>query len=172
MDYAGSIPAKVNMRYQTHNYDCGPFAVFNALRSVGIRANIAKITKLAVTTPAEGTNENGIIAALKFYGIEPRIFASTNSTDLWNELAIKKLHKNKETGDEFNIKFPIIACINNYAHWVVILAYLVDYDRFVIIDSNNTKTNKAENGVHVVTYDTLIRRWYNKNDKRYFGISF
>jgi len=159
------------MKIQDKDYNCGAYAIYNALRSVGIRASVKKISKIAATTPA-GTDQAGMIAALTHFGIKPNVFASTNSKRLFEELTLNQFHLNKETGEEIRLNYPIVACINNYAHWVVILSYLPTYDKFIVLDSNNSKANKAENGIHVVTYDTLIRRWRNKSDGRYYGISF
>jgi hypothetical protein len=50
-------------------------------------------------------------------------------------------------------------------HWAVIACTIGD--RFLIVDSERTKKNKRENGIHVLDIRGLLRRWRKPNGEMY-----
>lgn len=54
----------------------------------------------------------------------------------------------------------MILCADNWTHWVCCCG-LLGAERVVLIDSNRSKRNKGENGVHVLPHTALMRRWWN-----------
>ena len=121
------------MHYQSKRNYCGPATVQNALELFGIKATQKDIAELAHTT-AEGTNEYGMIRAINHYGLDalPVISATT-----------------------YSMSPPALACIDRWAHWVLVAGEERSLGRYIVIDPARTAYNRARNGVWVPTYEQL-----------------
>lgn len=144
------------MRYQRNPYSCGAAAVVNALRCHGRRVSEIRVQALAGTTAADGTGEQGIVAALRELGCGAASFETQSVTE-----AMTWLEGSMEEG------VPVIVCTQQLQHWVTVIGMVGT--RFVVVDPSNSKRNRAENGVHVVPRFVLRRSWQAR-DGTYFGI--
>lgn len=143
------------MKYQTKSYSCGAAAVVNALRCFGKKISEKRVMALAFTTPKDGTDEHGIISALRSLGFEGEAF----------ELA--------QTGIDINLLAdaswePVIICIQNLQHWVTVIGN-VDAG-LIVIDPTRTINNKKEHGIHIVSWKDLKKMWLTRKGL-YVGIT-
>lgn len=145
------------MRFQDAPGTCGAAAVVNACRAFSIRVPERSVRKLA-GTDGDGTDQQGIIFALRSLGLSAEEYRGTRRSPSWQWLHGALLHGR-----------VIILCMDNWQHWTTAIGSLGD--RVILIDSTNTKANRAENGVHVLSRDRLLRRWgCPGGDHRYYGI--
>ena len=68
-----------------------------------------------------------------------------------------------------------LLCIDDWSHWIT--TYHVHNARWQLVDSENSKKNKAENGNQIVPWSTLSKRWAaaarlqtDPTDATYYGI--
>ncbi len=150
------------MRYQQLPYSCGAAAARNALKCFGMNVPERIIRVRAGTTKTLGTQELGIIKALRTFGRDPHFFVEKKRSQALETLL-----------GYVNVSgFPVIICVQNMQHWVVVVGALNVASpavRFIIVDSTRTKKNKRENGVSIVTKDDLMELWSSK-EKKFFGI--
>lgn len=135
------------LKRQSKPWKCGPAAVRNAFRALGLKVGEDEISKLCGTTEA-GTDEHGIIRAIKEYGYTATEYRSDSKKNAWQWLHGSLLH-----GE------PVILCIQAWEHWVVCVGSLGD--RVAIVDSSNFKYNVAELNTHVWDKDWLMYQWWN-----------
>lgn len=146
------------MRFQEQKGTCGAAAVVNACRAFGVKISEKKAIKLA-NTDNEGTDEHGIISALRTIGLTAEEFKGNKRNLSWQWLHGALLQGR-----------VIILCVDEWSHWVTLAGSLLD--RVVLIDSTATDANRQENGVHVLSSERLMRRWAKKNEEhRYYGIA-
>lgn len=151
------------MKFQTKPWKCGPACVRNTLRAFGMKVSEDYLTNLCGTTKM-GTDEHGVMAALKAYGLKVEEYRSDSKKHAWQWLHGTLLH-----GE------AVILCTQAWEHWVVCVGSLGD--RVTIIDSSNYKYNKSENGVHVRDKDWLMCQWWNarksvpEGEKRLYALS-
>ena len=136
------------MKFQTKPWKCGPACVRNTLRAFGIKQSEDYITSVCGTTK-NGTDEHGIMAALKDHGLHVTEYTSSSKKHAWNWLHGTLLH-----GE------AVILCVQAWEHWVVCVGTAPD-NRVTIVDSSNFKYNKSENGVHAWTREWLMYQWWN-----------
>ena len=151
------------MKHQTKPWKCGPATVRNVLRAFGVKDSEDHLTYLCGTTK-NGTDEFGMMDAIKHHGFRVSEYRSNSKKDAWLWLHGSLLH-----GE------AVVLCTQAWEHWVVCVGSLGD--RVVIIDSSNFKYNKAENGVHVWGKDWLMYQWWNarksvpEEESRLYAIS-
>jgi len=145
------------MRYQKDSFSCGAAAVVNAVRCFGRRIAEKNVRVFSNTTPEDGTSEEGIISALRGLGHGAESFEFMTRV-----AAADQLRENLMQGR------PSIICIQNLQHWVTVVGMIGN--KFVIFDPANTKGNKLENGMHILSLRNLKRLWQARNG-RYFGIT-
>ena len=129
------------MKLQSKPWKCGPATVRNVLRAFGVKDSEDHLTHLCRTTKM-GTDEFGIMDAIKHHGFRVSEYRSNSKKDAW-----KWVHGSLIQGE------AIILCTQAWEHWVVCVGSLGD--RVVVIDSSNFKYNVAENGVHVWSREWL-----------------
>lgn len=148
------------MKHQQRTYWCGPAALQNALRIYGKKVSQKRIADLAGTTE-NGTTQYGLMAAIEALGFryEEMRYNESNTAGLNIEIC----------------EAPVLACVENWEHWVTIST--INTSRFIYIDPARTKANLAEHLVHIVTWQTLERRWRaaakvqtDPTDCTYYGI--
>jgi ABC-type bacteriocin/lantibiotic exporter with double-glycine peptidase domain len=146
------------VRFQTKPGYCGATVVVNVLRTFGIKASEKRVASLAGTT-IDGTDEHGIITALRSFGLTAEPYNGSSRSQSWTWL-----HGTLVMGK------VVVLCVDNSNHWVAIIGTLLD--RVVLIDSTCTRVNKSENGVHVISSRRLLRRWTARDSgiSSYYGI--
>lgn len=145
------------MKYQKSPSSCGPAAVVNALRCFGKRVSEYKVRSYTETTQEQGTNELGVMKAITSFGYSGVAFTSKKRTAgvTWLNYALSQ--------------GPVIICVDGWNHWLTVAGKCAD--RFIVIDSANTKNNERENGVHVYSRREIVRRWFNRNVNELYGIA-
>lgn len=147
------------MKYQKDTYSCGAAAVVNVLRCFGKKIPEKNVRAYSSTTEKDGTDEHGIIAALRAFGLDGTTFQTENKAD-----ACALLRKNFQYG-------PVIICTQNLQHWVTIIGMVGDWeDSYIVVDPARTIENKKENGVRIFTKKQLLKTWQARNGKL-FGIA-
>lgn len=142
------------MKYQSKPYSCGAAAVVNALRCFGKKVPEKRVMALAFTTK-DGTDEHGIISALRSLGFDGEAFEVDQIGAARSDLADSQWE-------------PIIICIQNLQHWVTVIGEH-EYG-FIIVDPARTIKNKKENGVHIVPWKELKNTWLAR-DGKFYGIT-
>ena len=112
-----------------------------------------------------GTDPTGIVKAARHFGVGLTIveYASEDKNHAWQWLHGSLIHGRVS-----------ILCIDSWDHWALAAASLGD--RVLIIDPGNAKKNLDENGVHPLTRDELMSRWWNARqwvgrEQRLYAIS-
>jgi len=131
------------VKYQRHDFTCGPGSIVNALRVLGTKKSEKKVAELAGTTP-DGTDEEGLMAALDEFGYEYEEFCTDTREEAraWLQTAADR---------------PLIISVDQWGHWVCVGG--VCADRVILFDSGWDKWNMAENGCHALLPETVARRW-------------
>lgn len=194
------------MKFQLKSWTCGPSSTVNALRCFGIKVDESKVQPVAGTIPPSkcahcravkaaleereceeskwscpceeckevrrlwrrhcdaGTSEQGVVRALKFFSnLKVNEYGTNDKHHAWQWLHGSLIHGR-----------VVILCARTWSHWVTVIGSLGD--RVIVFDSMNTKSNKAEHGIHVLTKEQLIKQWWNAaawvgNEKRMYAIS-
>lgn len=133
------------MRYQQLTYSCGAGAIVNALRALGVRVDERKVRTLAGTT-CDGTDETGVIHALRALGHSASEFTGKSRNHAW-----RWLHGALLQGS------AVIISVDLWQHWVTCIGLLGD--RVILIDPAKVQSNMKENGIHVLSKERLIARW-------------
>lgn len=142
------------MRFQERKWSCGSSAVVNCLRCYGIKVPERRVRSYSGTTEEHGADEFGIKDALNSLGFVAHEYTSPKRIEAVTWL----------TG-ALVMSQPCILCVDSWSHWVTVVGKIGD--RFIIIDPANTKTNKSENGIHIVSKKQLTRRWASKDNMFY-----
>lgn len=146
------------MKFQKDSYSCGVFAVMNAAKCLGIDLKRRAITKYSKTSKENGTSEKGILRALDGNGMVGEEFSFSKND---KEMAFEVLD-NVLVGPCVN---PVILSVDNDNHWCTLIGKLGN--KYILFDSDRSKYNKEENGVHVLSVDELEGYWRSINNKYY-----
>lgn len=114
--------------------------------------------KKAMGTTEDGTDEPAVIEGMRSFGFVVNKYETTDQTAAWAWLK-----------DCLDNERPVIACVMNWGHWVAVIGRIGN--RIIIFDSSNTKSNKSEHGVHVLSRKEFIRRWSHSRNGNCSGIS-
>ena len=154
------------MKYQPKGSPlCGPTSIQNALRfyrkKVGLKKILAGMSKDVLV---EGAHQFELLAGLHELGFHGKCF-NVNA----RETARTYLKRGT----------PTILCVhtdNPWDHWVCVL-HLHQLDSYLLLDSENSKKNIAENGSHVLSWRQLQNLWMapaaaqiDRTDRTYYGI--
>lgn len=146
------------MKFQKDSYSCGVYAVMNAAKCLGIDLKRRDITKYSNTTRENGTSEKGILAALDGNGMVGKEFTFSK-------------HKSKDAFELLNQVLagpcvnPVILCVDNDNHWCTLIGQIGN--KYIIFDSDRSKYNKEENGIHVISEIELDNYWISQGSKYY-----
>ncbi len=148
-------------RFQAEDFSCGPAAVVNALRSLGIRLTEREVSELAGTTRS-GTDERGIMRALRQLGYGVEELDTLDSDEAWEWLRCQLL-----------VVRPVVLCVENFEHWTSVVSMFGD--RVVYVDSQpGLESNRRENGVRFLTRRGLTRLWGKRGRgrrRRYYALA-
>ncbi len=136
------------MKFQAKNWSCGPAAVINGLRCLGIKVSEKEARLLAGTTAKDGTDTPGMLLAINRW-------AKGESFDVVGFDAAVEL-----------IDPPTIICVHGWKHWVTVIG--ITGSRFIVADPSTAKRNKAENGIRIMTRVQLKKWW--AHGRTYSGI--
>lgn len=148
------------MRYQEKWYSCGPGSIVNALRAQGVRVDERRIRPMANCEQDCGTDEDGVIAAIRALGHSASTFQDKSRNNAWRWLRGALSQGN-----------AVIISVYFWRHWVTCVGLLGD--RVIVIDPEQTKKNMKENGVHILSKDTFMAQWrssWKASDNIYYGI--
>lgn len=133
------------MRYQSLPARCGPAALREALRALGVTRSEDELASIAKTTP-EGTGVRGLTrAALESLpGLTARTFREKE------DVAIMRLASCLRAGGS------AVLCVDDYDHWVACVA-MTGPDKFVVADP-------ADEELFLYLWPTdLVNRWLHKD---------
>lgn len=142
------------MIYQELDYSCGPAAIVNALRCLGIKKTEKTILKTSNTNSKNGTSEEDMIRVLTDLGFCIRKHEQGQYEKAW-----KWLHNKLKAGS------PVIISVRNWQHYVAAIGVMGD--RIIIADSGD----KKENGVLVLNKAKLKKFWYHRRERLYTGLA-
>lgn len=136
---------------------CGPTALRNGLYNfMGFKHPLQKV--IDACEPNPHADEHAIMRGIGVLGF--------NYTELrTNESKVARA---------WDLPCAII-CVDNLEHWVTVRK--LGGNLYMVIDSENVKSNKLENGVHTMSWRGLNRRWKlagrlqtDKTDCTYYGV--
>lgn len=133
-------------------WSCGPAAVVNAVQALGKRVTEGRVRSLAGTTEETGTDEDGLIVAVRGLGLTATAHHSSHSADAWSFIRANAMDGR-----------PCLICVDSWGHWVTVIGTVGD--RIVVFDPANTKKNAKENGISVLSRTQLLRRWRCPNEQ-------
>jgi ABC-type bacteriocin/lantibiotic exporter with double-glycine peptidase domain len=140
------------MKLQRTKYTCGPLAIVNAARVLGVKIPERRVRAHTGTTREHGTTEHGIKNALERVGL------AHEDLHVESQHAFEVLHEVvKET--------PVILSVEDHRHWVVAIG--VSGPRILTFDSWDSLKNRAECGVDVWDKRGLTRWWASSNAECY-----
>lgn len=142
------------MRYQQRAWSCGPAALVNAARAIGVRISEGRARKLAGTTE-DGTDETELIQAVRAVGLTATPHHSKDQPAAWAFVRSNVLEGR-----------PCLICIDQWTHWVTVVGIVGD--RVLVADPANTVKNKGENGILSLSRTDLDRRWRCPNEQEPF----
>lgn len=143
------------MRYQSSEFTCGPAALGNAARALGMTISERRIVSLSGCTPELGTDEHGLIIAARELGLKATPHWTADRNAAWAFVRAAALDGR-----------PCILCTNNWGHWVTIIGMLGD--KVILDDPSNSAKNVNENGTHVLTRKQLLKRWKHRHEEEPF----
>ncbi len=141
------------MKFQTTPYSCGPAAVVNALRCLGIKVKEKEARRVAGTTKKHGTGSEGIVRAVNKW-------ARGDPFDVVGfDAALSQI------GDMW---LPAIICVNGWDHWVTVIGTTVK-GSYIIADPSTGRRNRSENGIKILTERSLKKMW--AHGRTYSGVT-
>lgn len=143
------------MKYQSRSHTCGPAALGNAARALGISASERRLVSLSGCTEDLGADEHGLIAAAREIGLKATPHWTADKNAAWAFVRAAALDGR-----------PCLLCISNWGHWVTTIGMLGD--RIVLDDPSNSAANVSENGTHVLTRKQLLKRWRHRHEAEPF----
>ena len=132
------------MLFQKPSY-CGPYAIVNVCLALGHdhTGQIDEIASYAGTTRALGTNEHGMITALRQLGYVATQLAAPTHENLWSYVTTAV-----SFGD------GVILCVDGEDHWVAVIGMCGGPEgRIVVFDSDKSAQNLAVGGVQIYDED-------------------
>lgn len=150
------------MRFQRDDFSCGPGAIVNAARALGVRISELLVQELAGTTH-DGTDEFGMQRALRRLGYEVEEVNTLDSGEAWDWLCA-----------QIRDGRTAILCVENYTHWATVVGVLGD-ERVIYVDSQDgLESNRRENGVRSLTRRGVTRLWGSRGRgkrRRYYALA-
>ncbi len=102
-----------------------------------------------------GTDDAQMISAIRGLGLTATPHSSSDTAAAW-----AFVRSNVMEGR------PSLVCIDQWRHWVTVIGAVGSL--VIIADSNNTKANMAENGIHTLSRPRLVRRWRHRDEQMPF----
>lgn len=144
------------MRIQRDSWSCGPLAVLNALKAMGVRCSEKRVRSHTATVRGEGTTHGGIINAFERFGCSATELRYHDADEGFDFIL-----------DSVKVGHAALAYLDR-DHWAAVIGAIGD--RLVVFDSDNTPENKAESGVWMCDARGLKRRWKTDDAGTHYGI--
>lgn len=146
------------MRFQSGSSRCGPAALSNALRCLGISVHEDVLAADCGTTAAAGTTEHGLKQAIErrgltFEEIDERRYA----------LAEARLFATLAAGH------PVLLSVESGGHWSTAIGHL-GRRAVIVFDGQLHVSNRARNGIHVLQRGDQLRRYWDMVDGKRYGL--
>lgn len=148
------------MRYQQLEWSCGPAAIVNAGRALGIRISERRARKLAGGWKGcrNGTDDWQMLDAIRQLELIAEPLLTEDKTAAWALIRSSVISGR-----------PVIICIDNWHHWTTVVG--VVGDRVLVVDPTFARSNQRENGVYSLTKSELLRRWKHRHLGQWYGIA-
>ncbi len=140
----------LDMKFQATPYSCGPAAVVNAMRCLGVKVKEKEVRQLAGTTKQKGTDTNGILLAVNNWA-QGQAFDAVGFTS-----ALAKIQGG-----------VAIICVHGWDHWCTIIGR-TNQGSYIVFDPWTGRRNRAENGIKILNSDQLRKMWVH--GRTYSGV--
>lgn len=145
------------MKLQEKKYSCAAASIRAALYSLGHNVSESAVRTVSGTDKS-GTDEIGILKAIRRYGHTAREYQFHSYKEAWEWLK-QALHMGR----------PVLMCSDNWNHWVTAIGR---YGAKVWIFDPDSTTKKRRNrysGLELYSKNNWMRRWkkYNRSQKKY-----
>jgi len=137
------------VKRQEYNWSCGAAAIRNAFRTFNHKVSEVEIRKYAETSKRFGTNEYGIIKAIREWEYKATEHRFNSKVEAWDWL-----HETLQQGH------PVILAVENWEHWVTAIGSLGPTG-VTVFDPSNWKCSVQENSTHIWDKKTLLFKWWN-----------
>jgi hypothetical protein len=132
---------------QPNDWQCGPFALKNALATLGIFADEKNISRYAGTNWWYGTDEIQLARAAKRFSCTLNVVRRFRSEEARRELK-RYLRR----------RIPCLLCVNEWQHWVTVVA--VQDGTYIMLDSRDKAV------LTLMSWRELKRMWvYHEADE-------
>lgn len=142
------------MRLQDSQANCGPLAVRNALKALGLERSTSECEALCKTNPTEGTSATNLVKGVrKLEELCPRVIEESR------EIVAHLLLSSALVAGR-----PVITCVDNWEHMVAVVGTLGS-SRILVADSADAEL--------VISYpwDIWMQRWACIGAKKpYWGV--
>ncbi len=135
------------MRLQT-KAGCAPSAIVNALEAIGIHRSERVVRIDCGTTAAKGTTQHGIKQALERAEVS---YQEINEPGV--NAAVQALFEHATSVGS------AILCTEGGEHWEAVIGVTAESDRIIVFNSDRHASNRAKNGVHLLTRRQLANYW-------------
>jgi len=123
-----------------------------------MRVSERSVRSLCGTTH-EGTDDEQMISAIRALGLTATAHHSSDVAAAW-----AFVRSNAMEGR------PSLICIDQWRHWVSLIGVVGGL--VILVDPVDTKSNRAENGIHTLSRPRLVRRWRCRNeDEPFYAIA-
>ncbi len=143
------------MRLQT-KAGCAPASIVNALEAIGIHRAERVVRVDCGTTTAKGTTQHGIKQALERAEVGYQEINEAGVT-----AAVQALFEHVTSVGS------AILCTEGGDHWEAAIGVTAESDRIIIFNSDRHPSNRAKNGVHLLTRRQLANYWAECEGKHY-----
>ncbi len=141
------------MRLQDTTANCGPLAVRNALKALGLERSTEELETLLGTTATEGTPTKRLVKGLlKMEELNPRVIDESREM-----VAHLSLSAGLRSGR------PTVLCVDDWTHWVAAVGTLGD-SRVLVADSADSEL------VVSLGWQELMQRWASTAKRPYWGV--
>jgi hypothetical protein len=132
---------------QPNPWQCGPFALKHALLTLGVNADVARLTRLAGSHWRSGTDEVQLARAARHYGCR---FPTVRRHD--PDRARVEMNRHLRRG------IPVLLCVQEWAHWVTVVRQ--ERGKYIVLDSQEPRI------IDVRTWPELRGSWvYREPDE-------
>lgn len=132
---------------QPNPWQCGPYALKHALLTLGVNADLSRLTKLAGTHWRSGTDEAGLARAARAYNCRFPTIRRHDPNKARQEL-VRYLRKG----------IPVLLCVHEWAHWVTVVKQ--ERGKYIVFDSQEPRV------MDVRTWSQLKNSWvYHEEDE-------
>ncbi len=130
----------MGIKPQPNLWQCGPFALKHALITLGIFAEEGTITRIAGSRSANGTDENQLARAARYYNCELEMVRKHDPESA--RIALM---------DYLRKGIPSLLCVYEWSHWVTVVK--AERGKFILLDSRDQAV------LTILSWTELKNRW-------------